>query len=400
MESSLKRSMEGQPSESEDAPKLQARTISSIAEIAPEIWDACAGSVNPFVSHTFLSALEESGSCTSQTGWLPQHLVLEELGGSVLGTMPLYLKNHSQGEYVFDHGWAQAFENAGGSYYPKLQASIPFTPATGPRLLIAPGDGVEEKMRLLLQAAVQIAEKYKVSSLHFTFPTDREWKLMGEAGLLQRTGEQFHWSNDGYKTFDDFLATLTSRKRKSIKRERRKALESGVSLEILSGAELQKEHWDSFYDFYINTGNKKWGTPYLTRSFFNIIHERMADQIVLIMVQNNGRYIAGALNFLGKDTLYGRHWGCIEEHDCLHFEVCYYQAIEFAINNGLKFVEAGAQGSHKVHRGYLPKLTYSAHWIRNEGFRGAVKNYLASERKEINLHVDAIEEIYSPYKQR
>ena len=397
MESRLSSSLgEGPPA---DASTLQARTVSNISEIKATEWDSCAGTGNPFVSHTFLHALEESGSCTSQTGWLPQHILLEQTDGDLLGAIPLYLKNHSQGEYVFDHGWAQAFENAGGSYYPKLQASVPFTPATGPRLLVAPGDRAKEKMLLLLNASVQVAQKYEVSSLHFTFPTSDEWELMGESGFLQRTGEQFHWSNNGYQTFDDFLATLTSRKRKSIKRERKKALDNGIKIEILTGTDLKEEHWDSFYGFYIDTGNKKWGTPYLTRDFFNIIHERMPEKIVLMMCRNNGRYVAGALNFLGKDTLFGRHWGCIEEHDCLHFEVCYYQAIEFAIKNGLSFVEAGAQGSHKVHRGYLPKLTYSAHWIRNEGFREAVKNYLADERREIKLHVDAIEEIYSPYKQ-
>lgn len=376
-----------------------ARTISSLSEVSPSDWDACAGADNPFLFYAFLLSLEESGSCVAETGWLPHHLLLENDNDELIGAMPMYVKGHSQGEYVFDHNWAHAYENAGGHYYPKLQVSVPFTPATGPRLLTPPGESREKYQRFLINAATQVADKLGVSSLHITFPTENEWKLMGDTGLLLRTGEQFHWENKGYHSFEDFLAELTSRKRKSIRKERSKALSTGISIEILSGDDLKSEHWDAFFRFYTDTGHRKWGTPYLTRSFFDLIHERMREHIVLIMCQRDNRYIAGALNFIGTETLFGRHWGCVEDHDCLHFEVCYYQAIDFAIERGLKQVEAGAQGSHKIHRGYLPRLTYSAHWIRNDSFRKAVANYLKHEREEVESHVGGIEFHYSPFRQ-
>jgi len=378
---------------------LSARTVSSLSEVNAGEWNACAGTDNPFLTHAFLHALEESGSCRAETGWLPQHVLIEDKGSALIGAMPMYVKGHSQGEYVFDHNWAHAYENAGGRYYPKLQVSVPFTPATGPRLLVAPGPEKERNQRLLIQAATKIADKLGVSSLHVTFPTEAEWKLMGGTGLLQRTGEQFHWENAGYENFNEFLENLTSRKRKSIRKERARAIAEDVKIETLTGTDLKREHWDAFFAFYTDTGNRKWGIPYLTRSFFDLIHHSMRDKIALVMCQRNGRYIAGALNFIGADTLYGRHWGCIEEHDCLHFEACYYRAIDFAIERGLQHVEAGAQGAHKVHRGYLPRLTYSAHWIRDEHFRRAVETYLTQERDEIESHVDAIEFNYSPFRQ-
>ena len=377
---------------------LTARTISCLSEVDEAEWDACAGTANPFLSYAFLHALEESGSCTAQTGWLPQHLLLEDHNHELVGAMPMYLKGHSQGEYVFDHNWAHAFENAGGRYYPKLQVSVPFTPATGPRLLVSPRQDQEKTRQLLIRAATQVADKLGVSSLHVTFTTESEWRLMGNNGLLQRTGEQFHWENAGYQNFDEFLSSLTSRKRKSIRKERARAASGDVKIEIFTGDSLQTKHWDAFFHFYTDTGNRKWGTAYLTRAFFDLIHERMSENIALVMCQRGGRYIAGALNFIGADTLFGRHWGCIEDHDCLHFEACYYRAIDFAIERRLKRVEAGAQGSHKIHRGYLPRLTFSAHWIRNEDFRKAVEAYLKHERHEIESHLEAIEFNYSPFR--
>ena len=378
---------------------LTARTVSCLSEVNADEWNACAGNTNPFLSHAFLYALEESGSCTAETGWLPQHLLLEDHDNELVGAMPMYVKGHSQGEYVFDHNWAHAYEKAGGHYYPKLQVSVPFTPATGPRLLVPPGKDQERNRRLLIRAATQTADKLGVSSLHVTFATKSEWTLMGDTGLLQRTGEQFHWKNAGYVNFNEFLENLTSRKRKSIRKERARALADGIEIETLTGDSLKTEHWDAFFNFYTDTGNRKWGIPYLTRAFFDLIHEHMRDSIALVMCQRNGRYIAGALNFIGADTLFGRHWGCIEERDCLHFEACYYRAIDFAIERGLRHVEAGAQGSHKIHRGYLPRLTYSAHWIRNEHFRQAVEAYLNQERDDVESHVDAIEFNYSPFRQ-
>lgn len=319
---------------------LSARTIDGLKEIDEVEWDRCAGSVNPFVSYAFLNALEESGSCCDQTGWLPQHLLLEDSNGTLLGAMPMYLKNHSYGEYVFDHSWAHAFEQAGGRYYPKLQASIPFTPATGPRLLVDDAGEYSSRFReALAEAAKQIAEQSGVSSLHITFATQTDWEMLGAKGYLLRTGEQFHWHNNDYDDFDAFLATLNSRKRKAIKRERRRANETDLVIETFTGDQLKTEHWDAFFRFYIDTGNRKWGSPYLTRSFFEIVNETMADKIALVMCSRDGHYIAGALNFIGEDTLFGRHWGCVEDHDCLHFEACYYRAIDFAIENGLKHVK-------------------------------------------------------------
>ncbi len=378
--------------------KLTASTYANISEIGHAAWDRLAGPDHPFLSFAFLDALEDSKSCCADTGWLPQHVVVEDEAGAPIAAMPLYLKNHSRGEYVFDHGWADAYERAGGRYYPKLQCSVPFTPATGPRLLVAPDVEPDLARTALLSGAVQVAQRLGVSSLHVTFPTEEEWRLMGDAGFLLRTGEQFHWANNGYADFDEFLSTLNARKRKMIRKERARALGSEIAIDTFTGDDLRPEHWDAFFQFYIDTGSRKWGSPYLTRAFFDRIHHTMADQIALVMCRRDGRYIAGALNFIGSDTLFGRNWGCIEHHDFLHFEACYYRAIDFAIENGLKWVEAGAQGPHKIQRGYLPRHTYSAHWIADTSFRNAVADYLEHERKQVNYEIDLIGKDYTPYK--
>jgi uncharacterized protein len=383
-----------------DGDAYTIRVIDRIAAIPASAWDACAGSDNPFLSHAFLDALEESGSATAETGWLPQHLALEDAGGQILGVAPLYLKGHSYGEYVFDHGWADAYERAGGRYYPKLQCAVPFTPVTGPRLLVHPAlgkEGGEAVADALISGMLELARRHKVSSLHVTFPTRGEWERFGEAGFLQRMGQQFHWENQGYSSFDDFLAALSSRKRKTIRKEREAALAGGIAIHTLTGAAIEKRHWDAFFRFYIATSDRKWGSPYLTREFFDLIGARMADRIVLMMAEKNGRPIAGALNLRGGDTLYGRNWGCAGDFPFLHFEACYYRAIDFAIAHGLRRVEAGAQGQHKIQRGYLPSPTYSAHWIRDPGFKRAVADFLARERRAVSHEMDELAEL-SPFR--
>ncbi|MGZ8367391.1 MAG: GNAT family N-acetyltransferase [Rhodoplanes sp.] len=371
---------------------FRIRVLPAITEIPPQTWDACANTggaahvssqalpFNPFVSHAFLSALELSRSATAKSGWQPQHLVLERADGSTAGVAPCYLKSHSRGEYVFDHGWAEAYERAGGRYYPKLQVSVPFTPVTGRRLLTLPGPDAAGAQTALTQGLTELARLRDASSVHLTFPTEAEWRLAAAHGYLQRTDQQFHWDNNGYATFDDFLAALSARKRKTIRRERREAVEPGIDIAWLTGSDLTESVWDAFFAFYIETGSRKWGRPYLTREFFSRVGQSMADNIVLVLAKRGGRAIAGALNFKGSDTLYGRHWGAIEHHACLHFELCYYQAIEYAIAHKLPRVEAGAQGEHKLARGYLPTTTYSAHYIADRGLRRAVADYLAHER--------------------
>ncbi|MFP1633984.1 GNAT family N-acetyltransferase [Zhengella sp. ZM62] len=341
------------------------------------------GTYNPFLSHAFLSALEESGCVARETGWLPRHLALEAPDGRLVGATPCYLKSHSQGEYVFDHGWADAFERAGGRYYPKLQVSIPFTPATGPRLLAPKGAAREGVQAALAEGLKTFAGQLGVSSAHVTFAPQEEVRILQDRGFLHRIDQQFHFTNDGYGNYDDFLSTLASRKRKALKKERRAALENGISIEWLTGRDLTESVWDDFHAFYMDTGSRKWGRPYLNRIFFSLIGERMADDILLVMARRNGRYIAGAINFIGASTLFGRHWGCVEDHPFLHFEVCYHQAIDFAIAKGLRTVEAGAQGEHKLARGYLPVMTHSAHWIEHEGLRNAVADYLEHERRQV-----------------
>lgn len=379
---------------------FQIRIINSLKEIDADAWNALqqGACFNPFISYEFLYALEKSGSAISKTGWHGQHLILEDDEGTMLGALPCYLKNHSQGEYVFDHGWADAFERAGGNYYPKLQCSVPFTPATGPRFLVPQCEGRDLRMTALAQGLQQLCERIKVSSAHITFMEKDEWNFAGEQGYLRRKDQQFHWLNDDYNRFDDFLAKLSSRKRKNIKKERRVALaDNGITIDLLKGDEIDERTWDRFFAFYNDTGMRKWGQPYLTREFFSMIGEMMPERTLLIMAKRDGEYVAGALNFIGDDCLYGRHWGCLEDHPCLHFEVCYYQAIDYAIAHGLKRVEAGAQGSHKLARGYLPVTTHSAHWITNPGFRDAVEDYLVRERREVDRHNQILSE-HAPFK--
>jgi uncharacterized protein len=375
----------------------RVRVVESLAEVPAAAWDACAGGDNPFLSHAFLEALEASGSATAETGWLPQHALVEDAEGSLLAAAPLYLKSHSQGEYVFDHGWAQAYERAGGSYYPKLQAAVPFTPVTGPRLLVRP-DAPPDTAETLVAALVEIARAHKVSSLHVTFPTADEWERLGAAGFLRRSGQQYHWENRDYASFEAFLAALNSRKRKQIRRERRDALAGGLEVETLTGTDLEPRHWDAFYRFYRATTDHRWGGAYLTRGFFDLLHERLADRVVLMMARQGKRYVAGALNLLGRDTLYGRNWGTIGDFPFLHFEVCYYRAIDFAIERGLARVEAGAQGTHKIQRGYLPTPTYSAHWVRDRGFARAIEHFLVREREAVAAEIEELTQELSPFR--
>ncbi|MBV9757659.1 MAG: N-acetyltransferase [Alphaproteobacteria bacterium] len=367
----------------------------AIAEIGAADWDACAGVDNPFVSHAFLSALEDSGSAGRRTGWLPQHAALRDACGRVLAIAPMYAKSHSYGEYVFDHGWAHAFERAGGSYYPKLQVAVPFSPVPGPRLLCRPDADIEPAT--LGRALVQACRELDLSSVHVTFCRESEWTALGAAGWLQRLGVQFHWHNAGYASFDDFLEALSSRKRKTIRRERRDANAAGLDFLTLRGGEIRPQHWDAFYRFYTSTVDRKWGSAYLTRSFFTLLSERLGEAVVLMLAEHRGKPVAGALNLAGTDTLYGRNWGCRGEWPFLHFELCYYRAIDFAIANGLARVEAGAQGEHKIQRGYLPCPTYSAHWIGHRGLRDAIDDFLEDERRQMRARMAALAEL-SPFK--
>ena len=375
---------------------IKVRVHGSIGELPEDIWNACAGDVNPTVSHVFLNALEESGSVTRRTGWTPMHLSVVGSDGEIAGVVPLYAKTHSYGEYVFDWGWAEAFERAGRRYYPKLLSAVPFTPVPGPRLLVRPGAPPETRAHLLA-GMIEFAHQRRISSLHVNFPEPADLQAMNEAGFLQRLGQQFHWRNDGYRDFDDYLAALNSRKRKAVKKERREALAPGLEIEVLTGSDLKPQHWDVFYEFYLATSDRKWGSAYLTRRFFAMIGERMPDKVVLIMARRRGKYVAGAFNLLGKDTIYGRNWGSYGDYKFLHFECCYYQAIEFAIAHGLKRVEAGAQGPHKIQRGYLPVPTYSAHWIPDPAFRRAVAQFLARERQMIEYKMEGLAE-FSPFR--
>jgi predicted N-acyltransferase len=350
----------------------------AVADIPAAEWDACAGGGNPFVSHAFLSAVEDSGSANARTGWMPQHMVLRDPEGRVAACAPMYAKSHSYGEYVFDHGWAHAFERAGGHYYPKLQISAPFSPVPGPRLLIRPDSHLPPGV--LAGALVQACGELGLSSAHITFCTRPEWDALGEAGWLQRMGMQFHWENAGYSCFDDFLGALASRKRKSLRRERRDAQNCGLEFVTLRGGDIGKKDWDAFYGFYTSTVDRKWGSAYLTRNFFSLLSERVGDAVVLMMARQGERWVAGALNLLGAEALYGRNWGCKGDWPFLHFELCYYRAIDFAIAHGLPRVEAGAQGEHKIQRGYLPKPTYSAHYISHPGLRRAIADFVEHER--------------------
>jgi len=379
-----------------------AHTLTSLARMSPDEWDALANppgrAFNPFVSHAFLNALEESGSVGPETGWGPAHILLE-VDNEVVGAAPAYLKSHSQGEYVFDHGWADAFERAGGRYFPKLQCAVPFTPATGPRLFIRPGPKEGLYRTALASALVQMVQQNELSSAHITFLPKNDWQTLGEIGFLQRTDQQFHWLNRDYATFDDFLEALSSAKRKNLRKERARALESGIEIDWVTGSDITEAHWDAFWIFYQDTGARKWGRPYLTREFFSLVGERMPNDILLIFANRNGQPVAGALNFIGGDTLFGRYWGCTEYHKFLHFELSYYQAIDFAIERNLSRVEAGAQGDHKFIRGYEPVTTYSAHWIENAGLREAVAEYLERERDYITEDMVALSQ-HTPFKKQ
>jgi predicted N-acyltransferase len=382
------------------------RTIAvetSIAAIDAAAWDRLANPdparCNPFLSHAFLRALEESGSIAPDTGWLPQHIALRGPDNALIGAMPCYLKDHSLGEFVFDHGWADAYERYGLDYYPKLLSAVPVTPVPGRRLLVGDPEGPNalERERLLAQAAIALTRQRKASSLHVTFLTESEWRHMGDAGLLQRTSIQYHWQNEGYRSFDDFLATLASRKRKCLKRERRDALADGITVQWLTGRDITEAHWDAFFAFYMDTGSRKWGSPYLNRRFFSLLGAAMAESVLLVMAMRGGRAIAGALNIIGGDCLYGRYWGTTEHQPFLHFELCYYQAIDYAIAHGLRRVEAGAGGEHKLLRGYMPTTTYSVHWIADPRFRSAIADFLTRERSAIERQQALLAE-HGPFK--
>lgn len=380
---------------------VSVSVLPAIADLPQADWDACAcpeavegRPLNPFVTHRFLAALERSGSVGPGTGWQALHLVARD-AGRVVGVMPLYAKSHSQGEYIFDHSWADAYERAGGAYYPKLQSAVPFTPVTGPRFLHRPGEDAAREA--LLAAAQSLARQNQISSLHVTFCTQGEWDWGGAQGLLQRLTLQYHWMNAGYGRFDDFLAALASRKRKAIRKEREVAAGFGGTIRRLTGDAIRPDHWDAFWEFYQDTGTRKWGQPYLTRGFFDELHRTMRDDLMLVLAERDGRPVAGALNFIGREVLYGRYWGAIEDHPCLHFEACYYQAIDFAIEQGLTRIEAGAQGEHKIARGYLPVLTRSLHWLADPGLSRAVERYLQTERRAVEEERAALAEA-GPYR--
>lgn len=386
----------------EQSGTITINVLTALDQIPAPDWDACACPEDadgrphdPFTTYRFLKALEDSGSVGRGTGWEPRYLVAE-LDGLPIAVTPLYAKGHSQGEYIFDHNWAHALEQAGGSYYPKLQIAVPFTPATGRRFLTRPGYEAAG-MSALIQGAIQFGSNNELSSLHITFCTEAEAIAGGEMGLLRRINQQFHWLNNGYESFDAFLASLSSRKRKNIRKERAKAHCFGGSIETLTGDQIEPHHWDAFWQFYQDTGSRKWGTPYLTRAFFDIAQETLRDDIALVVCTRDGQQVAGALNFIGRDALYGRYWGCIEDHPCLHFEACYYQAIDFAIAQGLKRVEAGAQGEHKLARGYLPVATHSLHWLADAGFSDAVARYLEAERAAVDEDIEILTS-YGPFK--
>ena len=385
-----------------DAP-IEITAHPSINAIDTVDWDACACPEvadrgrprDPFTTHRFLKALEDSRSVGAGTGWQPRYLSAVQ-DGQVIAVAPLYAKGHSQGEYIFDHNWAHAYENAGGRYYPKLQIAVPFTPATGRRFLTRPGHEVTG-MSALVQGAVQIAAENRLSSVHATFCTEGEALAGAEMGLLHRIGQQYHWVNDGYADWDGFLAALSSRKRKTLRKERAQAKAFGGEIIALTGDQITEEHWDAFWVFYQDTGARKWGQPYLTRNFFHFVHQTMRDDVLLVLALRDGRPVAGALNFIGRETLYGRYWGCIEHHPCMHFELCYYRAIDYAIAQGMQKVEAGAQGEHKLARGYLPVATHSLHWFADAGFKDAVERYLVAEREAVDHEIEVLT-TYGPFR--
>jgi uncharacterized protein len=398
--------------------ELRIIAVSAVSETPAGAWDACANPAvdagcpaagaahslvqeiphNPFLSHAFLSALETSKSVGARAGWQVQHLLVQTADGTLVAAAPCYLKSHSRGEYVFDQGWAEAYAHAGGNYYPKLQVAVPFTPATGRRLLVRPGPNASAARQALVGGLVELCRIDGASGVHITFATEAEYRFLGELGFLQRTDQQFHWENAGYGSFDDFLAALASRKRKTIRRERQDALQNGIDVQWLTGSDLTEDVWDHFFAFYMETGSRKWGRPYLTRPFFSLIGETMRDRVLLVMAKRAGRWIAGAINFIGSETLFGRHWGAVEHHPFLHFELCYYQAIDYAIAHRLARVEAGAQGEHKIARGYMPTTTYSAHYIADPALRRGIGDYLKRERAYVAAVGDELAAA-GPYRQ-
>ena len=383
-----------------DDTAFKARIITGLSDVVPEAWNRLANppalSYDPFLTWEFLEALEATGAARPETGWSPCHVLVEGPNDELLAAMPLYAKTHSQGEFVFDHSWADAYERAGGHYFPKLLCAVPFTPVTGRRFLISPGPDQERLQNALLSAALQIAAQNDFSSLHINFIEPDFATQMDATGLLIRTDQQFHWRNDGYEAFADFLGALSSAKRKNLRKERAKA-QTGLSYKHLTGDAITEAHWDAFFEFYMDTGSRKWGYPYLNRETFTLLGERLADKILLIMAYEDDTPIAGALNLIGSDTLYGRYWGCTDPRPFLHFETCYYQAIDYAIEHGLAFVEAGAQGGHKLARGYGPVTTYSAHWIAHKGLREAIDHYLERERQAVE-HESTYLQKRTPFK--
>ncbi len=377
---------------------MKCELVSSLADVNRNEWDSLNTSKHPFTSYDFLNSLEMSESVTAKTGWNPQHIIIKNNKGNIIGASPNYLKMHSYGEYIFDHAWANAFENAGGQYYPKLLSAIPFTPATGPRILIDPKNPDNNKIfELIIKMFEVIVQNNNLSSAHINFITDNLNKKLNNEKWIKRKGLQFHWHNKDYNSFDDFLSKLKSSKRKAIRKERRAILNNNLIIQKVTGNELNSEMWDSFYDFYLNTINKKWGGAYLTKSFFYLINKTMKNKILLIIARQNNKIVAGALNFIGGDTLYGRNWGSIIDIPFLHFELCYYQAIEYAIDNNIRIVEAGAQGHHKIQRGYVAETIYSSHLIQNQSFAKAVRNFVQLEAKEIDKQIQLINEQSSPY---
>ena len=389
---------------SKDALTVEISVLGAIADVPAADWHACAAPetadggrpLHPFLTHRFLSAFEASGSVHPSAGWAPRHLIARA-EGRLIGCMPLYIKGHSQGEYVFDHSWAHAYERAGGEYYPKLQGAVPFTPATGPRFLVHPAAPRTEVMAALVEGAAQVAGNGGLSSVHWTFCTEEEARLGEAMGLLRRSHQQFHWEDRGFGDYEGFLASLSSRKRKALRKERRTARESGLEIVALTGDAIRPEHWDRFWRFYQDTGARKWGSPYLTRAFFDIAQESLREDLLLVLAGRDGRWVAGALNVIGRETLFGRYWGCTEHHPCLHFELCYHQAIDWALAHGQRRVEAGAQGEHKLARGYLPVETHSLHWIADPGFRRAVADFVERERAAVGEEMDWLSE-RSPFR--
>jgi len=379
------------------AEALTVRTVDSIGAVDAAAWDRCAGGVNPFVSHGFLRLLEETGCVGKKSGWLPQHALLEDSAGRLLAAAPAYLKSHSYGEYVFDHGWADAYERAGGRYYPKLQVAVPFTPVPGPRLLVPAGPSEKRHRLALLSGLVEVARALEVSSVHITFLAPEEAALAEEAGLLMRHGCQYHWFNRGYPSFDDFLGALASRKRKQIRKEREQVRAAGIEVRPVHGGEMKARDWDTFFKFYVDTYDRKWGYPYLTREFFGRLGKELGEKVVMMLAARNGATIAGALNLCGSDALFGRNWGAARDFPFLHFEACYYQAIDYAISRKLARVEAGTQGPHKVQRGYEPVRTFSAHWVADRRFKSAIAQFLERERMAITHEMEAME-AHTPFR--